>query len=103
MLGLAQKAGRIASGEVAAENAIRSGAARLVIAASDASAASRKHLLDMASYRKIPALVWGGKDELGRAIGKSERAGLVITDEGFAGRIGSLIRQETEQKVDQGV
>ena len=103
MLGLAQKAGRIASGEVAAESAIRSGEARLVIAASDASAASRKHLLDMAAYRKIPALIWGGKDELGQAIGKSERAGLVVTDEGFAGRIGSMIRQETEQKVDQGV
>lgn len=103
MLGLAQKAGRVASGETAAEYAVRSGEARLLIAAEDASAGSRKRLLDRAAYRKIPALVWGDKESLGRAVGKNERAGLVITEEGFARQIAELIRQDKNTEETEGV
>ena len=98
MLGLAQKAGRIASGELAVRNAVKTGKVSYLLIARDASAASRKSLSDMAASRKIPCHVWGTKEELGQAVGKEERSGIAITDSGFAGRIRIMLEEETEGK-----
>ena len=49
MLGLAQKAGRIASGEFATEKAVRSGRANLILLTEDASANTQKKITDMAN------------------------------------------------------
>ena len=98
ILGLAQKAGRLAAGERAVEDAIRSGKARLLLIAKDASANSRKHPSDMAVYRSLPYVFWGNKEELGRTIGKEERSGIVINDPGLADRIQVLLKEESEEK-----
>lgn len=47
MIGLATKAGKIASGEFAVESAVRKGKAVLVIIASDASDNTKKSFNDM--------------------------------------------------------
>ena len=47
MIGLATKAGKIASGEFAVESAVRKGKACLVIIASDASDNTKKSFNDM--------------------------------------------------------
>lgn len=84
LLGLAAKAGKIKSGELAAEKAIKSENAFLVIIAADASDNTKKHFRDMCSYRKIPIFIYGTKDELGRCTGKESRASIALTDEGFS-------------------
>ena len=53
MVGIAARAGSIASGEFSTEKALKSGKAYLVIVASDASQNTKKHFTDMCSYRNI--------------------------------------------------
>ena len=99
MLGLAQKAGRIASGETAAESALKSEKTYLLIVAADSSDGSRKHWTDMTAYRKIPCVQWGTKEELGKAVGKNQRSALAVTDEGFAAQIRKMLQEERTEKL----
>ena len=71
LLGLATKAGKIASGEFAAEKAVKSGKAHLVIISEEAS-------------DKVPIYFFGKKEELGHAMGKEMRASLALLDAGFS-------------------
>ena len=83
-LGLAQKAGCIASGEYAVEKAVKGGLASLVIVAEDASDNTKKMFTNMCTYYHVPVCFFGKKEELGHSMSKEFRASLAITDEGFA-------------------
>ncbi len=87
MLGLAQKAGKMASGEFSVQNAVRSGKAWLIIVAQDASANTKKKMTDMAAFYEIPICFLGTKDSLGRSIGKDYRSMAAILDENFSAAI----------------
>ena len=52
MLGLAQKAGKVASGEFSTEKAIKSGKASIVIVADDSSDNTKKMFKKMCDYYK---------------------------------------------------
>ena len=84
LIGLAMKAGRCASGEMMTENETKSGRAKLVIIASDASDNTKKKFRDMCKFYRVPIYFYGDKDTLGHAMGKEFRASLAILDEGFA-------------------
>lgn len=84
MLGMAAKAGKVASGEFMTENAVKSGEAALVIVAEDASDNTKKKFSNMCEYYKIPLKIYGMKDELGKFTGKEFRASLAVTDKGLA-------------------
>lgn len=84
LLGLCMRAGRLASGEFAAEEAVKAGKACLVIVATDASANTRKLFHDKCSFYEVPCVVYGTKESLGRCIGKEMRASIAVLDEGFA-------------------
>ena len=84
LIGLAMKAGRCISGETMTESETKSGRARLVIIASDASENTKKKFRDMCKFYKVPIYMYGCKDTLGHAMGKEFRASLEILDEGFA-------------------
>ncbi len=84
MLGLAAKAGKVASGEYASERAVKSGNAYLVIVAEDASENTKKKYRDMTGYYGVPFMLYGTKERLGRSIGKDFRASLAVTDEKLA-------------------
>ena len=84
MLGLAKKAGRLAAGSAAAIDAIRGGKARIVLIACDASANSKKQLMDKAAFRKVRAeQIHLTTEQLGRALGKARTAAVALTDDGF--------------------
>lgn len=83
-LGLAQKAGKVVSGEFATEKGIKEGKAALVLVSEDASANTKKLFSNACAFYKVPVYFYGNKYELGHAIGKEMRASLAITDEGFA-------------------
>lgn len=87
LLGLAQRGGHVASGEFMVENSVKAGKTHLVILAMDASENTRKKFSNMCAYREIPIMIFGSKEELGRAIGKEMRVSIAVTDHGLAGAI----------------
>ncbi|MBR7000002.1 MAG: ribosomal L7Ae/L30e/S12e/Gadd45 family protein [Lachnospiraceae bacterium] len=91
MIGLARKAGKLTSGETLCEDAVRKGKACLLILASDAAKNSSKNLTDSTNYYKVPLVVYGTKESLGKAIGSGQRSAVCITDPGIAQKIVSLI------------
>ena len=84
LLGLCQKAGKIVSGEVATELAIKNKTAKLLLIAEDASENTKKKFQNSANYYHIPIFVLDSKERLGMALGKESRAILAVTEEGFA-------------------
>ena len=84
LVSLATRAGLCVSGEFMTEREIKSGAAALVIVASDASENTKKMFRDMCGFYEVPIYFYGDKDTLGHAMGKEFRASLTILDEGFA-------------------
>lgn len=95
-IGLAQKAGKTAGGETAAWAAIRSGRARLVLIAEDASANTKKKFVNQCCYRQVPYRISQKKAMLGRAVGKGERSVLAILDESFAAGIMKKMDEERD-------
>lgn len=93
LLGLSARAGKIASGEFAAETVVKSGKAALVIVAEDASDNTRKLFHDKCSFYEVPVFDYGTKETLGHAIGKELRASVAVLDAGLANAIISHLEQ----------
>ncbi len=87
MLGLATRSRNVVSGGFATEQAVKSGKARLVIIAEDASGNTRKKYSNMCDFYRVPCVIHGTKNVLGHSMGKEERSILALTDEGFADSI----------------
>lgn len=100
MIGLATKAGKIASGEFATEKEAKSGKAKLVIVAADASDNTKKKFENMCDFYKVPIYFYSDKDTLGHAMGKEFRASLAILDDGFARGISKDIEAERQSLAD---
>lgn len=84
MTGIAAKAGKLVSGEFSTEKAVKTKKAHLVMVASDASDNTKKHFLDMCTYRSIAYYEYADKEMLGKCIGKDYRASLAVIDENLA-------------------
>lgn len=87
MLGLAARSRNVVSGGFATERAIKSGKARLVIIAEDASENTRKKYSNMCNFYEVPCVIYGMKDVIGHSMGKEDRTVLAVTNEGFANSI----------------
>lgn len=83
-LGLCMRAGKLVTGDEGVLKEVRSGEAKLVILAEDASDNTRKKFQDKCQYYGVPLMELGSRSELGDAIGKAERVILAVTDAGFA-------------------
>lgn len=97
MLGMAMKAGKVASGEFATEKSVKGGQAHLVLVAEDASDNTKKMFTNMCLFYKTPRCVCGTKEELGFAIGKAMRASLAVTDENLAKAVSERLEQAGKQ------
>jgi ribosomal protein L7Ae-like RNA K-turn-binding protein len=95
-LGLARRAGKLVSGEELVLKAIRSGEAKLVVLAADASAGTRKKIADKCASYEVELLVGYSRLELGAAAGQPERVLFAVTDRGFAEMIRSGWVQHSE-------
>lgn len=84
LIGLAQRAGKLLSGEGTVESALRRGKVKMLIIAEDASANTKKLFINLAAGAQVPVHFCGTKEELGLAIGKSHRAAVALTDINFA-------------------
>ncbi len=96
LLGLCQRAGKLSSGEVACEAAVKSGNAKLILIASDASDNTKKKFADSARFYKVPFGKFGTKEEIGHAIGKDIRSVVCVTEEGLSKKIADLILIDCE-------
>ncbi|MFF5993356.1 MULTISPECIES: YlxQ family RNA-binding protein [unclassified Lysinibacillus] len=94
LLGLAARARKVISGEELVIKEIRSGNAKIVLLASDASANTSKKLTDKCTYYNVELHVFGDRYDLGHATGKEARVALAITDSGFAKKMSSLLNEK---------
>ena len=87
LLSLAQRAGKVASGEFKTEESVKAYKAALVVVAGDASDNTKKKFENMCEYYKVPILIYSDKENLGHFIGKEFRASLAVLDSGLATKI----------------
>ncbi len=90
MLGLAARAGKVASGEFSAEKAVKEGKAYLMIIAEDASDNTKKRFVNMCTYYEVPYLIAYDKDTLGYSIGRQMRTSAAVTDGNFANGLSGI-------------
>jgi len=97
-LGLAMRAGKLAIGEEGVLKAVRSGQARLVVMAEDASDNTRKKFQDKCQHYGVTLAECFGRYELGAAIGKEARVLVAVVDAGFARLIEPCLVNNPEVK-----
>lgn len=95
-LGLAMRAGKLVTGDEIVTKAIRSGEAKLVIVAKDASDNTQKKFRDKCGTYKIPLMVGFDRERLGNSVGKPERVVMALIDQGFADMIRKAIVKTSE-------
>ncbi len=89
MIGLAQRAGKIITGTELCSTAVKSGKAKLVILAKEASPSTVK------IFKNYPVdiVFVESRELLGKYTGKEIRTVAAVTDEGFA----RIIKKESEE------
>jgi ribosomal protein L7Ae-like RNA K-turn-binding protein len=94
MLGLCHRAGKAASGDLSAQQALKKRKGNLLILADDVSDRTREKYLGLAARVGVPCYCVGTRDELGDALGKAHRAAVVIQSRDFAkGIVGILVKE----------
>lgn len=91
LLGLANRARKITSGEELAVKEIRYGKAKLILLSSDASHNTAKKITDKCKSYKVPCKLVENRELLGKAIGKDERVVVAVLDDGFAKKLLTLL------------
>lgn len=98
LIGLAQKAGRLAVGEEPTGAAARARDARLILVAADAAENSVRRVRHFADAGQcLWCRIGANKDALGQAVGRSSCAMLAVTDIGFAEAIAKKLAEEDEK------
>jgi ribosomal protein L7Ae-like RNA K-turn-binding protein len=90
-LGLAQRAGKMVTGEELVIQAIRHKQVKLVVLAGDASDNTRKKIQDKCASYQVPLRIYGDRNLLGSSLGKEQRVTLGVKDSGFAQELLKLI------------
>jgi ribosomal protein L7Ae-like RNA K-turn-binding protein len=99
MIGLASRAGKIASGSDAVTGQIRSGNVKLLIITKDISSNSLDKILrNITGKDEIPCYSFGSSEELGDALGKPARTVAAITDKSFADGISAILDKINEEE-----
>ncbi|HOB11785.1 MAG TPA: ribosomal L7Ae/L30e/S12e/Gadd45 family protein [Syntrophomonadaceae bacterium] len=84
IIGLAQRAGQVSAGTMAARTSLIRKRACLLVMSGDISNSTRESLLSLCKRQKIPWVAIGNKYDLGTAVGKAYRVALTINDSGMA-------------------
>ncbi|MBR1886223.1 MAG: ribosomal L7Ae/L30e/S12e/Gadd45 family protein [Schwartzia sp.] len=95
LLGMAQRAGKTASGEFAIQKAMAAGRVKALIVAEDASERFKETMMKEAAAKGVPVYTRLTKEELGQCLGKEYRAAVALLDEGFAKTLGEKLRPTT--------
>ena len=96
-ISLAQKAGKVKTGEYLTEKALKEGMAQLVIIASDTSEKATARITRSCQYFGCDVLVYGTKETLGHFTGHQDKSVICITDEGFASALKKRLENQENQ------
>ncbi|WP_462409273.1 YlxQ family RNA-binding protein [Neobacillus sp. Marseille-QA0830] len=91
LLGLANRARKIISGEELTVKQIRSGNAKVVLLSADASQNTTKKITDKCNSYAVPIKIVENRYLLGQAIGKEARVVVAVLDDGFAKKLVTLL------------
>ncbi|WP_425515840.1 YlxQ family RNA-binding protein [Mesobacillus maritimus] len=91
LLGLANRARKIISGEELTVKEIRNGKAKLVLLSKDASFNTQKKITDKCNSYHVPYKLVEDRYKLGQAIGKEARVVVALLDDGFAKKLLTLL------------
>jgi ribosomal protein L7Ae-like RNA K-turn-binding protein len=91
LLGLANRARKIISGEELTVKEIRNGKAKLVLLSADASANTTKKITDKCNFYQVPFKLVDDRHLLGQAIGREARVVVAVMDDGFAKKLITLL------------
>jgi len=91
LLGLANRARKIISGEELTVKQIQSGKARLILLSADASENTTKKITDKCNSYQVPYKLVENRHLLGQSIGKEARVVVGVLDEGFAKKMITLL------------
>lgn len=92
-LGLAQRAGRVVSGEDQVLAAIRGGQAAIVLLSEDASPRTTQTMRNKTHSYGVPLKIVADRYTLGGSIGKEQRVVVAVNDRGFAKKLTTLLDQ----------
>ncbi len=90
-LGLAQKAGKLASGDVAVRSALKNHKVRLLIIAEDAAPNTKRELHHLAETNGVEVKEILTAGQMGSAIGRAKRVSVAVLDVNFYNMLGSII------------
>jgi len=96
LLGLAMRARKLVTGEELVINEVRRGKVKLVILSEDASANTKKNIMNKCQSYHVKCLQFGSRHEIGWAIGKDERVIIGVLDSGFAKKLKDMIHESDE-------
>jgi ribosomal protein L7Ae-like RNA K-turn-binding protein len=91
LLGLANRARKVISGEELVVKEVRQQRAKLVLLSQDASANTMKKVTDKCKFYQVPFMKVENRYLLGQAIGKDARVVVAINDAGFAAKLKTLL------------
>jgi len=103
LIGIAQKAGKVSSGAMAARTSLTRNRAHLLVLSQDISENTRETLLKTCSKHHIPWLVLGNKYDMGASVGKAYRVALTINDSGMADAITKALEAAGNEAKSMGV
>ncbi|MDQ8774124.1 YlxQ-related RNA-binding protein [Streptococcus ruminantium] len=90
LIGLAQRAGRLISGEELVVEAIQKGQTKLVFLANDAAVNLSKKVTDKSYTYQVEVVTVFSTLELSAAVGKARKV-LAVTDAGFTKKMRSIM------------
>lgn len=91
LLGIANRAGKVISGEELTVKQIRRGNVKLILLSADASRNTAKKITDKCNSYEVPLKIVGNRHLLGQAIGKEARVVAAVMDDGFANKLVTLL------------
>jgi ribosomal protein L7Ae-like RNA K-turn-binding protein len=90
-LGLANRAGKVVSGEETVLRAVRQQKAYIVLLAMDASERTNKTITNKCKFYGVPLKQVPDREVLGQAIGQPARVIVAVTDQGFGRQLKRLL------------
>lgn len=84
LIGLAQRAGKVSNGSMAAKTSLIKKKAFLLVMSNDIADNTKAELVKSGEKTRIPWIMIGSKYELGNSVGKAYRVAITINDFGIA-------------------
>ena len=102
LLGMARRAGALASGTGSTRRAVKEGRARLVLFARDASETQRDKVMKLLRHGRTPRATLGTREALGSAVGSAPVSAVAVTDQQFAKALVARLDVEPGVRVENG-